>query len=91
MYPLCDFVLICGIGPLGAIASNDPNVLLVGTNTGICRSTDSGRSWAVVWAADAPGPRKVYSLANTATDPDLVFPGHTEEGVLRSDDGGSDA
>ena len=72
-----------------AVSPNDPNVLLVGTNTGICRSTDGGRSWAVVWAADAPGLGKVYSLANTATDPDLVFAGHTEEGVFRSDDGGS--
>ena len=72
-----------------AVSPDDPNVLLVGTNTGIFRSTDGGHSWTKVWAPDTPGHGKVYSLANTATDPDLVFAGHTEEGVLRSVDGGS--
>ena len=73
------------------VASGDSAVVLAGTNTGIFRSTDSGRSWAAVWSAQQSffGRDKIYTLASTPLEPDLFFAGHSQNGVLQSVDGGS--
>ena len=73
-----------------SVAADDPTVVIAGSNTGIFRSTDSGRSWAAAWSAQQSlfGRDKIYTLASTPLEPDLFFAGHSQNGVLRSDDGG---
>ena len=35
----------------------DPNVILLGTNLGVYRSSDRGQTWAPVWSGNAPDPK----------------------------------
>ena len=71
-----------------AVATDDPKVVLAGSNTGIFRSIDSGLTWTAELFTGDLGRGKIYSIANTPSDPALFFAAHTEGGVFRSDDGG---
>jgi photosystem II stability/assembly factor-like uncharacterized protein len=46
--------------------TRDANLIYLGTNLGVYRSTDRGTSWAPVWAPSSPGKRKGASAAKGA-------------------------
>jgi photosystem II stability/assembly factor-like uncharacterized protein len=46
--------------------TQDPNLIYLGTNLGVYRSTDRGTSWAPVWAPTEPGQKKKRVPGKTA-------------------------
>ena len=82
-----------------ATAPADPETLYVGTARGVAKTTDGGRSWRLT-GSDLVGKRKrgegywrgqgfVYTLVVDQRDPDIVYAGTWNRGVLKSTDGGA--
>jgi photosystem II stability/assembly factor-like uncharacterized protein len=78
-----------GFPSLVAVAPSDFRTLyMVDIRDGqVLRSRDSGTTWQVVQAR-SPYPDFYDSLAVDATDPDTLYAGSSQKGVLRSEDGG---
>jgi photosystem II stability/assembly factor-like uncharacterized protein len=78
-----------GFPSLVAVAPSDFRTLYMVDlrNSQILRSRDSGTTWQVVQAR-SPYPDFYDSLAVDATDPDTLYVGSSQKGVLRSEDGG---
>jgi photosystem II stability/assembly factor-like uncharacterized protein len=83
-----------------AIAPADPETLYVGTGRGVAKTTDGGRSWRLT-GSDLLGKRKrgegylrgnegfVYTLLVDQRDPDIVYAGTWNRGLLKSTNGGA--
>jgi len=83
-----------------AIAPADPETLYVGTGRGVAKTTDGGRSWRLT-GSDLVGKRKrgegylrgnegfVYTLLVDQRDPDIVYAGTWNRGLLKSTNGGA--
>jgi photosystem II stability/assembly factor-like uncharacterized protein len=83
-----------------AVAPADPETLYVGTERGVAKTTDGGRSWRLT-GSDLRGKRMrgegywrpgkgfVYTLVVDQRDPDIVYAGTWNRGVLKSTDGGA--
>ncbi len=83
-----------------AIAPADPETLYVGTGRGVAKTTDGGRSWRLT-GSDLRGERMrgemylrglegfVYTLLVDQRDPDIVYAGTWNRGLLKSTDGGA--
>jgi photosystem II stability/assembly factor-like uncharacterized protein len=88
-----------------AIAPADPETLYVGTGRGVAKTTDGGRSWRltgsdlvgkrkrgeIYWRVGGwvRGDGFVYTLVVDQRDPDIVYAGTWNRGVLKSTDGGA--
>ncbi len=88
-----------------AIAPADPETLYVGTGRGVAKTTDGGRSWRLTgsdlvgkrmrgedyWRSQWVGVGEgfVYTLVVDQRDPDIVYAGTWNRGVLKSTDGGA--
>ncbi|MGB9178905.1 MAG: YCF48-related protein, partial [Pyrinomonadaceae bacterium] len=68
-------------------SEKDPNVLVVGTNNGIYRSTDAGESWTQLQTYSTPGLRNVESLAIDPRNTNVIYAG-TWYLPYKSEDGG---
>jgi photosystem II stability/assembly factor-like uncharacterized protein len=64
----------------------DPDVLYVGTWSGLYRSADRGERWAPLALGD--GRTEVWSVLVQPTHPRILYAGTAPIGVHRSDDGG---
>ena len=83
-----------------AIAPADPETLYVGTGRGVAKTTDGGRSWRLT-GSDLRGERMrgefylrglegfVYTLLVDQRDPDIVYAGTWNRGLLKSTNGGA--
>ena len=83
-----------------AIAPADPETLYVGTGRGVAKTTDGGRSWRLT-GSDLRGKRMrgefylrglegfVYTLLVDQRDPDIVYAGTWNRGLLKSTNGGA--
>jgi hypothetical protein len=63
-------------------------VLWLGTHTGLYRSEDGGQSWTKVALPVAHHEPDVMAIATHPTEPEILYVGTHEAGVLRSTDGG---
>lgn len=68
-------------------STTNPDMLIVGTNSGIFRSMDSGDSWKKLDTSSVAGLQNVESLAIDPRNPDVVFAG-TWYLPYRTKDGG---
>lgn len=50
----------------------DANVIYLGTNLGVYRSTDRGTSWAPIWAANAPVEKKRLAKRTNRSTPNVA-------------------
>ena len=83
-----------------ATAPSEPETLYVGTGRGVAKTTDGGRSWRLT-GSDLRGRRMkgefyvrglegfVYTLIVDPRDPNVVYAGTWNRGVLKSTDGGA--
>lgn len=69
-------------------STKNPNIIVVGTNTGIYRSNDSGDSWNKLPTSATPGLQNVESLAIDPRDADVIYAG-TWYLPYKTTDGGS--
>lgn len=86
-----------------AIPPADPETLYVGTGRGVAKTTDGGRSWRLTgsdlrgktmrgewyYRGLGTGTGFVYTLVVDQRDPDIVYAGTWNRGVLKSTDGGA--
>jgi photosystem II stability/assembly factor-like uncharacterized protein len=70
-----------------AQSSNDPNILIVGSNRGVYRSTDSGETWTQLPTSAYPDIRNVESIAIDPRDPRAIYVG-TWHLPWKTEDGG---
>jgi photosystem II stability/assembly factor-like uncharacterized protein len=83
-----------------ATAPADPETVYVGTGRGVAKTTDGGRSWRLT-GSDLRGERMrgefylrgsegfVYTLLVDQRDPDIVYAGTWNRGLLKSTNGGA--
>jgi len=62
--------------------ARDPNVIYLGTNLGVYRSTDSGTSWAPVWAVEKPKAPVKKTKRTVAVTPKQRTPAPAPELVM---------
>jgi photosystem II stability/assembly factor-like uncharacterized protein len=70
-----------------AQSSADPNILIVGSNRGVYRSTDSGETWTQLPTSAYPDIRNVESIAIDPRDPRAIYVG-TWHLPWKTEDGG---
>ncbi|HYE66711.1 MAG TPA: YCF48-related protein [Pyrinomonadaceae bacterium] len=56
-------------------SSKNPDMLVVGSNSGIFRSMDAGETWTRLPTADTPGLINIESLAIDPRDTDVIYAG----------------
>ena len=64
------------------------NTLFLGTHNGMLQSKDEGRTWVPISLAWAPKGIDVMTLVADPANPQVLYAGTHERGVLRSRDGG---
>lgn len=64
------------------------HTLFLGTHSGLLQSKDDGRTWVPVPLPDAPKGVDVMTLVADPSNPEIVYAGTHERGVLRTRDGG---
>lgn len=64
------------------------HTLFLGTHNGMLQSKDEGRTWVSVPLPDAPKGIDVMTLVADPSNPQVLYAGTHERGVLRSRDGG---
>jgi photosystem II stability/assembly factor-like uncharacterized protein len=72
-----------------AIAPSSPDVLAVGTLTGVFRSADGGQTWARLTPPDHPDFRNFESVAFDREDPNVLYVGTWHLGWKTTDGGQS--
>ncbi|HKP73767.1 MAG TPA: YCF48-related protein, partial [Pyrinomonadaceae bacterium] len=70
-----------------AQSASDPNVLIVGSNTGVYRSSDSGETWTQLPTSAYPDIRNVESIAVDPRNTDSIYVG-TWHLPWKTEDGG---
>jgi photosystem II stability/assembly factor-like uncharacterized protein len=70
-----------------AQSPSDPNILIVGSNRGVYRSTDSGDTWTQLPTSAYPDIRNVESIAVDPRDPRAIYVG-TWHLPWKTEDGG---
>jgi photosystem II stability/assembly factor-like uncharacterized protein len=82
-----------------AISESDPDRLLAGTQVALLRSGDGGSTWTQAYTREDPpasdfwisrgtDPVYAYDAAFDSSDPDLLYVGYADTGLMRSEDGG---
>ena len=69
------------------LSRDDPQRVFAGTQDGVYRSNDRGRTWEAL--NDPSEGREVWSLSAHPNDPDVVFAGYEPCAIARSQDGGN--
>jgi len=79
-----------------AISPSSPDTLLAGTTSGICKTTDGGRTWS---SLESTGPRargivmdrerSIEPLAFDSSNADIMYAGGSSGTVFKSSDGGA--
>lgn len=64
--------------------ARDANVIYLGTNLGVYRSTDRGTSWAPVWAIEKKPTGKKTAKSSASTQRRIKAPAPAENSVLRA-------
>jgi photosystem II stability/assembly factor-like uncharacterized protein len=64
------------------------HTLFLGTHNGLLQSKDEGRTWIPVPLPEAPKGIDVMTLVADPSNPQIIYAGTHERGVLRSRDGG---
>jgi photosystem II stability/assembly factor-like uncharacterized protein len=64
--------------------ATDPNIIYLGTNLGVYRSTDRGTSWAPVWASDKKKPAAKKAVKSTAPAPRRRPASQPDDAILRA-------
>jgi uncharacterized repeat protein (TIGR01451 family) len=69
-----------------AVDPNDPTVVYAGGYGGVAKSTNAGNTWSRIWTTAASNI--AYTIAVDPADTRVLYVASTEEGVMRSPDGG---
>jgi photosystem II stability/assembly factor-like uncharacterized protein len=92
--------LVITLGPVSAPASQEmdhvhalvmlpgSHTLFLGTHNGLLQSKDDGRTWVPVPLPEATKGIDVMTLAADPSNPQILYAGTHERGVLKSRDGG---